>query len=564
MIQRLYTERQQKIVNLAEQLAAEFEPRAAKNDLNSSFPFDNFTDMQRCGYMAATVPVELGGLGANLLELTMAQSRLAAGCGATALAVNMHLSVVGQMARRWLTTKDKRLEKQLRAVVDDGEVFAPITAEPGHALVRSTGTTARRVPGGYLVSGRKTFGTGSAVMTRLMSMAVDTQAPAGPMVLFFTVPADAPGVSVVKGSWCTMGMRATLSENVVLDNVFVDDDAVYLRFPAGSLDGSLLQGLFGWAWPTFGAVYLGIAEGALRRCEDEIRRRGWEHRARVRAAIEECVLLVESATAVVEATARLVMTNELWTRLTVRDAMARVLLAKIAGTNSAVAVVDKVMGIVGSQALRSGSYFERAYRDVRAGTMHPYSAVDATDFIAEAALGLPGPPEHPPVMERLAVYTDACQEGTREAPEPGAMSKERARDLIGLFTRAFNTGDLSALDACVTEDYVHRNDSVPQGREGLKEAVRRWRAGLSGLTVTVDDVIAHGDQVAARMTIEGRHTGPLFGISPTGRQVTFGLIDIWRVRDSMFAEHWDQADRLGLLQQLGALPAPHKEGPANG
>lgn len=408
---RVHSARQRSYLDLAQTLATSFATRAAEFDRSAAFPTCNYAQMRDCGYTSLTVPRELGGLGANLLEMAIAQERLATGCGSTALAVNMHLSVVGQMARRWRTTGDERVEKLLRAVVQEGAIVAPITAEPGHALVRSTGSVARRTPGGYLVSGRKVFGTSSAVMTRLVSMAVDREHRDGPTVLFFNIPADAPGVAVVPGTWDTLGLRATRSDEVVLADVFVSEQDVYLRFPEGCLDGSLLQSLFGWAWPTFGAVYLGMAVGAFERCCDDIVSRGWDKRPGVQAMVSECVVLIEAAHAMVATIAREVMTNQLWQTMSVQEGMARVLLAKLVATNNAVTVVDRVMQILGTAAYRGGSHYERVYRDVRAATMHPYSNLDAIELLAATTFGSPVAPENPPRLGTLVTYSDEWPEG---------------------------------------------------------------------------------------------------------------------------------------------------------
>ncbi|MFG3435600.1 acyl-CoA dehydrogenase family protein [Nonomuraea sp. NPDC047897] len=389
-------------VTLAEELADRFRERAAGFDETVEFPHRNIEDMRESGYLAMTVPEELGGGGGDLTDMVRAQERLAAGCGSTALVVNMHLSMVGQMARNWRTTGDAKAEKMLRGVVDGSVFLAGATAEPGHSLVRSTGSVATRVPGGYRVTGNKTFGTGSAVMTHMTSMAVDDEHPDGPRVLIFRIPADTPGVRIKAGTWRTSGMRATLSEDIELDDVYVPEEAVFLTFPVGHLDGTLLQTLWGWAMPSFGAVYLGIAVGALEQCVRDVVKRGWQSKAFVQTTLTDCEVLVESARAVLSRAADEVMGNSLWTSMSVQEGMSRVVLAKVVGTQNAVSVVDRVVQIVGSSALRAGSLYDRAQRDVRAGTMHPYSNADACELIAATTLGDSVAPVTPPLRSTLA------------------------------------------------------------------------------------------------------------------------------------------------------------------
>ena len=92
---QFHTEREQRFIDLAATLADEFAPRAAQYDENEAFPYENYARLRESGYSIMTIPEELGGAGASLLERIKAQERLAQGCGATALAINMHLNVLG-------------------------------------------------------------------------------------------------------------------------------------------------------------------------------------------------------------------------------------------------------------------------------------------------------------------------------------------------------------------------------------------------------------------------------------------------------------------------------------
>jgi alkylation response protein AidB-like acyl-CoA dehydrogenase len=105
--------------------------------------------------------------------------------------------------------------------------------------------------------------------------------------------------------------------------------------------------------------------------------------------------------------------NSLWTDLGVQEGMSRVLMAKLAGTNNAVAVVDRVVQLAGSPALKPGSVYDRALRDVRAGTVHPYSNADACELLASTALGLPVAPVTPPRSAELATRADTVAGAAR-------------------------------------------------------------------------------------------------------------------------------------------------------
>jgi predicted ester cyclase len=85
--------------------------------------------------------------------------------------------------------------------------------------------------------------------------------------------------------------------------------------------------------------------------------------------------------------------------------------------------------------------------------------------------------------------------------------------------------------------------------------VERLRSSFGDLRFEVEDEIAEGDRVVQRVVMSGRHTGPLMGAEPTGREFAVRHVYIWRIADDRIVEHWGIRDDLGLLGQLGLLPA---------
>jgi steroid delta-isomerase-like uncharacterized protein len=119
----------------------------------------------------------------------------------------------------------------------------------------------------------------------------------------------------------------------------------------------------------------------------------------------------------------------------------------------------------------------------------------------------------------------------------------------------FLRGSLDAVDELLTDDFTpHTWGPVTQGKEGLKQAIARVSAGLADATMTIEDVVAEDDRVAVRLTSHAVQVGPFMGLPPSGRAYTIGEIHIFRIRDGRIAEHWHQADFLGMMRQLGALP----------
>jgi steroid delta-isomerase-like uncharacterized protein len=115
-------------------------------------------------------------------------------------------------------------------------------------------------------------------------------------------------------------------------------------------------------------------------------------------------------------------------------------------------------------------------------------------------------------------------------------------------------GDLAAADALLAADFslhVPLPISGP-GIEAINNVITSCRAAFGGLHVTIDDIMADGDNVTCRFTAHGTHTGEFMGIPPTGRDITMTGIEIFRIRNGKIAELWGEANLMGLVKQLGA------------
>ena len=120
------------------------------------------------------------------------------------------------------------------------------------------------------------------------------------------------------------------------------------------------------------------------------------------------------------------------------------------------------------------------------------------------------------------------------------------------------TGNWDALDEFVAEGYIGYDPSQPEpirGRDGIRANLQQYLDAFANARVSVDDQIAEGDKVATRWTGRGTHTGEFAGTSPTGKDVTVSGLTISRLEDGMIVEEWTTWDALGMLVQLGAVPA---------
>jgi steroid delta-isomerase-like uncharacterized protein len=129
-----------------------------------------------------------------------------------------------------------------------------------------------------------------------------------------------------------------------------------------------------------------------------------------------------------------------------------------------------------------------------------------------------------------------------------------APQLADLYVTMLNTHAPDLVDEFVAEDYVNHNAFVADGREANRQFWSGFFTALPDLSATMEDLVIAGDRVVGRFVYRGTHTGTLMGVPASGHALEMRSIDIWRLQDGMFVEHWDELNLLELLQQMGALP----------
>jgi len=139
------------------------------------------------------------------------------------------------------------------------------------------------------------------------------------------------------------------------------------------------------------------------------------------------------------------------------------------------------------------------------------------------------------------------------------MSADANRTLAQRFyEEVWNKGNLDAVTDLMTSDFVDHAapPGFPTGPEGAKQVFIMYRNAFPDFRLSVEDLIAEDDKVVARWVTHGTHQGELMGIPPTGKAVTVTGIDVFRLAGGKIAEHWAEFDTLGMMQQLGVIPAP--------
>jgi alkylation response protein AidB-like acyl-CoA dehydrogenase len=265
------TEEHRELQGRARRLAADFATRAARHDRDASDPVENYAALRDAGFYGLNVPTELGGSGVGLLGWSLAAEALAQGCASTALAFNMHLSVVGPVMESPLVPGATK-ERLAKMVVHERKLIGGNFSEPATSGLVGTAiplARARRVDGGYRITGRKAFASmiGVADFCMVMAYPDESTAPGAAMVLL--VPRDATGRRVDK-VWDTLGMRATRSDAMTLDECWVPEDALIVR--SDDIIPFRRRGA-NWFWGSYTAVYLGIAVAAYEAIVEVVRGR---------------------------------------------------------------------------------------------------------------------------------------------------------------------------------------------------------------------------------------------------------------------------------------------------
>jgi len=381
-----------------------FAPRAERHDREASFPFDDYADLRAAGFLGLCVPERYGGLGADYETYCLVAEQLAQGNGSTSLTFNMHcltMLMMGVLADDMLLppAARERHEKlraaKFREVIEAGAFYGQPHSEPVEQGQTDTqlsmggrrfGTTARKVDGGYVVSGRKFF-------VSLAGCAPYFATPAilladGPWIertLYLQVPRDAPGVSF-PGDWDPMGMRGTVSRDMQLQDVFVPDEGEVL--PPGTF-GAMYNAFPQLSPLTFGATFLGLMQaaydGAIAYLSGHMTGApGLHTEAAVKGhAVAEMLFTLEG-------------TRALYYRAISEarvgappDAVQRARAAHVSVQRGAVSVTQEAIRVCGGRGLLKRYPLERYARDARAGAlMRPWTQEIATQQAWEAALSL--------------------------------------------------------------------------------------------------------------------------------------------------------------------------------
>jgi alkylation response protein AidB-like acyl-CoA dehydrogenase len=367
---RLSKERQH-LQQRCRELATDFATRSAGHDRDASHPIENYQRLRDEGFLALTVAQEWGGAGFGFLDHTIAYEALGQGCPSTALAFNMHASVVMPLLESAeVSTEIKR--RIAKKVVHDRSLIAGNFSEPiTTSLIgeRPLKTRARRIDGGYSVSGRKMFASMLGAADYVLVMAYPDRAATPFAGIILMIPRVAQGRSVDL-NWDVLGMRATRSDSLILDECRLPDSAVVFRSDDMR---SFRHAYLNWFWGSYTAVYLGLAAAAYNELRGVVHTRQPEGYAQPLAYHPDVRRHVAEISVDLEA-ARLITYHSAWlsdTEGPTAETTAALYRAKYMVGEAVTRITRTALTLGGAHGIFKGSRLEQLFRDGALAPLHP-------------------------------------------------------------------------------------------------------------------------------------------------------------------------------------------------
>lgn len=377
---------------LTDEMLDRFARRAADYDRENRFFTEDFEELRDAGYLLLPVPEELGGAGLDLARIGLEQRRLAYHAAPTALAVNMHLYWVGLVADLW-RSGDTSVEWLLREAAA-GKVFAAGHAETGNDVpVLYATTTAEAVDGGYRFTGRKSFGSLSPVWDYLGIHGMDLSRRDDPRVVHGFLARDAENVRIVPTWDDVLGMRATRSDDTILEGAFVPNSRIARVVQPGfkGMDPFVL-GIFAWALLGFANIYYGLGRRIFDLTVDHLKKKSsialsrssMTYHAGIQDAVADMAIELEGVQPHLDTVAGD------WAAGAPHGALwgPKIVIAKHRAVTATWRVADLALDVMGGFGIFPASGLERLIRDARLGPIHPTNRFLTREIVAKAALGL--------------------------------------------------------------------------------------------------------------------------------------------------------------------------------
>lgn len=394
------TQLQRELIGRAAELGPAFAARAERHDREASFPSENYAELRAAGLLAICVPRSHGGLGADFATYVMVAAEIGRWCGATALGLNMHVSLClwsGLVADALdMTAAERAAHERIRAlhyrrIVDEGCLYAQPFSEGGAAAAGAApfGTIARKAEGGgYIVNGKKIFASlaGAAgwygVLCTLERSGEEGRSTRRDS-LYLAVPAGASGLTVF-GEWDPLGMRGTVSRNLAFEDVAVPEEARLL--PEGLYYQAASR--YPHMFATLSPAYMGVAQAAYDFTVQYLRAEVPGMPKVMRRMYPTKQMAVAEMRAKLEATRALFLQNARDACVDPdKDTRMRLYVAHYTIMENANDLARLAVRTCGGQGMLKSLPLERLYRDSRCGSlMLPWTAELCLDRLGRECL----------------------------------------------------------------------------------------------------------------------------------------------------------------------------------
>ena len=356
---------------LSHELGKLFAARADQHDQSGTFVFQHYEELKVHRYFSATVPEELGGGGVSHSDMCNVLRILGQYCGSTALSLSMHQHLVA--AAIWRYKHKGEAKPMLEKVAADQLVLVSTGARD---WLESNGEMTR-TEGGYLLSGKKQFASQSVAGDLAVTSAPYEHPENGWQVLHFAVPLKAKGVSL-SDDWDVMGMRATGSQTLVFDQVFIPDGAIVLSRPQSQYH-PVWDVVLTVAMPLIMSVYLGIAERSLEIAISIGKKyaRNQKHLPYIIGKMNNS--LVSART---QWKAMVALANNIDFKPS-SDITVEMLSLKTNVAQACIQTVVEAMEAIGGQSFYRKNTLERLFRDVQGARFHPLPMWDQYAFTGD-------------------------------------------------------------------------------------------------------------------------------------------------------------------------------------
>lgn len=384
------TDEQKKWKQVCKELAKDFAERAAEHDRERTSPVENYQKLYEAGLFGLTIPKKYGGLGSGFLGYTIAVEELAQGCAATAMSWNMHASGTAAIMENPDISEEKK-QYVADLVIKEGKLICQSVSEPtSSSLIGQSYTPsfiAKKVDGGYVLNGKKAFASMFEASDYVYIFAHPEGDPNPQSSIGFFLSTKSEGIKVYD-VWDTLGMRATRSNTVEYNHVFVPESQVLHKTDA-FLESFILKNA-AWAFGTFASMYYGIGRGIANWVKETLTTRkpkgysqpmGYHPSMRLRAG--EIFSEMEAA--------RLMVYYAAWmhdTKGPGPETYAACLRAKYIMMQAVSKTVRSASIACGAHGLMKGLPFERMVRDAFTAPIMPPNEDAVLDQIGVMDLGL--------------------------------------------------------------------------------------------------------------------------------------------------------------------------------